>query len=93
MTSKEIQGTAYGLARNMQAKRDIMTALDGLVQNKDSQKSINQLYNQRVCEKHDYVTVTQITSTMVGGLEVKNTKKNWIQCRKCGKTIPSHGQL
>ena len=30
MTSKEIQGTAYGLARNMQAKRDVMIALDGL---------------------------------------------------------------
>jgi hypothetical protein len=76
MTSKEIQGTSYGLARNMQA-----------------QKEIRGMLHQVVCEKHDYVTVTQTTSTMVGGMEVKNTKKNWIQCRKCGKTLSTDGQL
>lgn len=75
MTRKEIQGTVYGLARNMQA-----------------QKEIRGLLNQLACEKHDYVTVTQITSTMVGGMEIKNTKKNWVQCRKCGKTLQADGQ-
>ena len=64
----------------------------GLIQNKGSQQGINQLYNQRVCEKHEYVCVTQTTSVTMGGKEEIKSKKNWLQCKKCGKTLAFGGQ-
>lgn len=64
----------------------------GLMQNKGSQQSLNQLYNQRVCEKHEYVCVTQTTSVTMGGKEEIKSKKNWLQCKKCGKTLAFGGQ-
>jgi hypothetical protein len=40
------------------------------------------LYLQVECEKHEFVTVTQ-TTTSAGGNGVQTT--SWVQCRLCGK--------
>lgn len=75
MTSKEIKGTVYGLARNMQAQKDVRS-----------------LYSQVSCEKHDYVMVTQTTTTQIGSKVEIRGKKNWLQCKNCGKILPSDYQ-
>lgn len=65
----------------------------GLMQNRGSQQAINKMYNQVVCEKgHDYISVTQTTSVTMGGKEEVKSKKNWLQCKKCGKTLAIGGQ-
>ena len=47
------------------------------------QKDEIRLY-QRVCEKHDFVTVVQTTTR--DGKEID--RKEWMQCKNCCVTIP-----
>ena len=47
---------------------------------------------QVVCEKHEYICVTQTTSVTMDGKEEIKSKKNWLQCKKCGKTLAFGGQ-
>jgi hypothetical protein len=49
------------------------------------QKS-NQLF-QRACNKHEYIMVTQTTSTTKEGKTVINKSTSWMQCKHCGMTL------
>lgn len=50
-------------------------------------------YMQQVsCEKHEYVIVTQTTTVNIGGVEHLQSKRNWLQCKNCSKTVAFGGQ-
>jgi hypothetical protein len=40
-----------------------------------------------VCEKHEYITVTQTTTQNVGGVTSEIKREQWMQCSKCGKLL------
>lgn len=46
----------------------------------------NTLLNQKRCEKHDMVVVTQTTTTT--GIDKPIKKIQWMQCKKCSYTVP-----
>jgi hypothetical protein len=50
------------------------------------QKS-NQLFIQGVCNKHEFIMVTQTTSMIKDGKTVTNKSTSWMQCKHCGMTL------
>lgn len=44
-------------------------------------------FYQVVCEKHEYITVTQTTTQNAGGVVSEIKKSTWMQCKNCGKMV------
>lgn len=56
--------------------------------NLQARQSQQQMFINRVtCDKHEYITVTQTTSTTKNGVTEINKSNSWLQCKHCGKTI------
>lgn len=52
-----------------------------------NQQKSNQLFLQKVCDKHEFIMVTQTTSTTKEGKTVINNSTSWMQCKHCGMTL------
>jgi len=48
-------------------------------------------FNQKRCDKHEMVVVTQTTTTT--GIERPTKKIQWLQCKNCSHTIPLSNQI
>lgn len=56
-------------------------------------KGLNEMFMQKVCDKHEYIMVTQTTSTTKEGKTEINKSNSWMQCKNCGKSIYPSAQL
>jgi len=59
--------------------------MNNISNQQEQQKNIG--FYQRVCEKHEYITVTQTTSTEKEGKTIVNKSTSWLQCKHCGQGI------
>ncbi len=50
-------------------------------------KSISEMFYQYHCDKHEYIIVTQTTSTTKEGKTEINKSNSWLQCKHCGHSL------
>lgn len=50
-------------------------------------KSLADMFIQHKCDKHEYIMVTQTTSTTKEGKTIINKSTSWMQCKHCGMTL------
>lgn len=65
--------------------------MDGNKRLNEMVKQQQQMFIQRICDKHEYVLVTQ-TTTNNAPIPL-NTSHSWLQCKHCSHTLPIPSQL
>lgn len=92
-------GYGVGVFRYFFLKNYFLTKIDFMNENigsteQNTNRNINwNGFNQIVCEKHEFITVTQTTTQNAGGISTEIKKISWVQCRKCGKNFNNAQRL